>query len=140
MLVFCFGEIDCRCHVHKHISPVKTYQQVIDELTESYVSKIIELTNGIGLSKVFIYNATPTIRVTNGDGDFPFLGTQEERKSYHLYMNKKLREHCNATGLIFFDIYDHVIDSEGYLNVSQSDGSIHVVDPIPAQNFLYNIL
>jgi hypothetical protein len=26
-VIFCFGEIDCRCHIHKHITETTTYQQ-----------------------------------------------------------------------------------------------------------------
>lgn len=27
-IVFCFGEIDCRCHIRKHITSENSYQQL----------------------------------------------------------------------------------------------------------------
>ena len=39
-VVFSFGEIDCRCHINKHITQEKTYQMIIDDLVDSYVKAI----------------------------------------------------------------------------------------------------
>ena len=39
-IIFCFGEIDCRCHVHKNILPEKSYQQIIDEIVNDYIHAI----------------------------------------------------------------------------------------------------
>ena len=33
IVIFCFGEIDCRNHVHKHISKNKSYKNIIDDLS-----------------------------------------------------------------------------------------------------------
>jgi hypothetical protein len=40
IVIFCFGEIDCRNHVHKHASKKKTYKDVIDELVINYFDSI----------------------------------------------------------------------------------------------------
>ena len=31
-IVFCFGEIDCRCHIHKHITETTRYQDIINNI------------------------------------------------------------------------------------------------------------
>ena len=31
ILIFSFGEIDCRCHVHKHINENNSYQKIIEQ-------------------------------------------------------------------------------------------------------------
>jgi len=62
------------------------------------------------------------------DSAYPFLGTDEERKKYVLYFNKKLKEKCIEYGFTFFDIYDKYIDNNGYLNKKFSDGHVHIKD------------
>ena len=39
-IIFSLGEIDCRCHIQKHISPNKTYQNIIDEIVNNYFEAI----------------------------------------------------------------------------------------------------
>ena len=39
IICFCFGEIDCRCHVHKYIN--LGYEYVIDELVNNYIKAIV---------------------------------------------------------------------------------------------------
>ncbi len=134
LIIFCMGEIDCRCHVRDK-SKEKDWQQVIREIVFPYLKKIKELTNNF--SEVYVYNVTPTRNVPEHEvGEFPFRGEPEERRDYTLYMNKVIMENCGKFGLKFFDIYSSIVCSEGFLNPSQSDGSIHVIDPLPAQEFL----
>ena len=35
-VIFCFGEIDCRCHIHKHITNDISYTDVIDYIVDTY--------------------------------------------------------------------------------------------------------
>jgi len=39
-VIFCFGEIDCRNHVHKHITRNTNYKNVIDRLVINYFNAI----------------------------------------------------------------------------------------------------
>lgn len=128
--IFCFGEIDCRCHVKKHITEENTYQKIIDNLVFNYLETVklnIEKTG----KKVttYIYNVVPPSKETEVSAvqkEFPFVGTDEERRSYTLYFNQKLKEMCPDYGFKFFDVYDYYATPEGFLNRDLSDTNVHI--------------
>jgi hypothetical protein len=39
-IVFCLGEIDCRCHIHKHITETTRYQDIINNIIDNYFEAI----------------------------------------------------------------------------------------------------
>ena len=39
-IVFCLGEIDCRCHIHKHITETTRYQDIINNIVDNYFEAI----------------------------------------------------------------------------------------------------
>ena len=41
-VLFSFGEVDCRNHIGKHVSEIKSYQNIIDDLVENYL-KVIDM-------------------------------------------------------------------------------------------------
>lgn len=142
MVVFSFGEIDCRCHVHKHITEYNQYQQIINNIIDNYFETIAETTRKYKNLRICVYNIVPTVNKANCDenAELPFLGTDEQRKTYVLYFNQRLREMCTMYNFIFFDIYDKYTDSNGYLNKDLSDGAIHIQDPTYIKEFLLQIL
>jgi hypothetical protein len=129
-IIFCFGEIDCRCHIHKFVNDTNTYQSIIDTIVDNYLETIkLNISNlDISLKHICIYNIVPPPQRYNTWQDiyFPFLGTDEERKNYVLYFNQKLREKCIENNYIFFDIYDHYSDNNGYLMKCLSDGQVNI--------------
>lgn len=142
IVIFSFGEIDCRCHIHKHISSTATYQMIIDEIVDNYLKAIQQ--NIAQFSKIYtcVYNIVPPIqkgRVQEYPA-YPFLGTDEERKQYILYFNEQLKKKCPEYNFIFFDIYDKYTDSKGFLDKLKSDGAVHIRDPIYLEEFLEKIL
>ena len=139
-IIFCLGEIDCRCHIHKHITESLTYQTIINNIVEHY-AEAIELNvliSQIKLKNVCIYNVVPPIQKYNTweNPDYPYLGTDEERKQYVLYFNKKLKEKCIEKGYIYFDIYHHYIDEHGFLRKELSDGNVHIDNSMYTSNFI----
>ena len=64
------------------------------------------------------------------------MGTDEERKSYVLYFNEKIREKCIEKGYIFFDIYDKYTDENGFLRKELSDGNVHIRDGTYISKFI----
>jgi hypothetical protein len=98
-VVFCFGEIDCRCHIYKHVTNTITYQDIINDIIDNYFDAI-ELNiyiSQIKLKNVCVYNVVPPVEKynTGGNPEYPYLGTDEERKQYVLYFNEKVKETDN---------------------------------------------
>ena len=139
-IIFSSGEIDCRCHVHKHITQSKTYQDVIDDIVNNYI-EAIELNisvSKINFKNVSVYNVVPPIQRWNTweNPEFPYLGTDEERKQYVLYFNKELKEICIEKKYIFFDIYNNYTDENGFLRKDLSDGNVHIANEIYINKFI----
>lgn len=139
-IVFCFGEIDCRCHIHKHIKDTITYQDIINDIIDNYF-EAIELNVSISqikIKNICVYNVVPPVQKynTSENPDFPYLGTDEERKQYVLYFNKKIKEKCIEKKYIFFDIYDKYIDENGFLSKALSDGNVHISNGVHIRNFI----
>lgn len=93
---FCFGEIDCRNHVHKHITKEKTYQIIIDEIIDNYFNAISINIKQYSKLNVCVYNVVPPGRKKNlgPNHNYPYLGTDDERKQYYLYFNNQLKKKC----------------------------------------------
>lgn len=143
-VVFCLGEIDCRCHVHKHITDTTTYQDIINNIVDNYF-EAIELNISISkikLKHICVYNVVPPIHKYNTIEcpEYPYLGTDEERKQYVLYFNQKLKEKCTEKGYIFFDIYNNYIDDNGFLRKDLSDDIVHIKNGIYISNFIKETL
>jgi len=139
-IVFCVGEIDCRCHIHKHITDTTTYQNIIDNIVDNYF-EAIELNISISqikLKNVCVYNIVPPVQKYNAPENpgFPYLGSDEERKDYTLYFNKKLKEKCIEKQYIFFDVYNNYTDENGFLRKELSDGITHISNGIYISNFI----
>ena len=137
-VVFCFGEIDCRCHVHKHITAEKSYQSIIDELVTNYFKAIQQHCQHHQNVTVCIYSVPPTIEklVTDENSAFPFLGTDAERQAYVKYFNEKIAEKCQEYQYIFFDVFQQYVDEKGFLNRAYSDASVHIQNGCFLQEFI----
>ena len=142
IVIFCFGEVDCRCHIHKHITESNDYKQIIDNIVNNYFTQIQNAVNTFDNLKTVIYNVVPPIQKynTHENPDFPYLGTDNERKAYVLYFNEKLQQKCIEYNFLFFDIYNNYIDSNGFLNKSLSDGNVHIRDGMYLKYFIENNL
>lgn len=139
-IVFCLGEIDCRCHIHKHITDTITYQDIINNIVDNYFAAI-ELNVSISqikLKNVCVYNIVPPIQKYNTieNPEYPYLGTDEERKQYVLYFNEKIKEKCTEKEYIFFDVYNNYIDENGFLRKELSDGNVHIGNGIHISHFI----
>jgi hypothetical protein len=141
-VIFCFGEIDCRCHIHKHITEDTDYKQIIDIIVNNYFKQIQTAVNTFNNINTVIYNVVPpTERHNTAENPlYPYLGTDDERKSYVLYFNEKLKQKCIEYNFLFFDIYNNYIDSNGFLDKSLSDGNVHIRNEVYLKQFIENNL
>ena len=127
---FCFGETDCRCHVFRHLSSTRDYKNLIDEIVTVYMDAIHKNVSQFQNIKTLVYNVVPARYIeTDSSHPFPYLGTDEQRKTYYQYFNQKLKEKCDENGYIFIDVYDKYTDQDGFLNKEYSDGNCHITDP-----------
>jgi hypothetical protein len=93
IIVYCFGEIDCRCHVQKHVNKDVSYIDIINRLSIAYVDAIEYMHNNYMPrgARTAIYSIVPPIRKLDGEDshEFPFLGSDRERLQYYRYMNER---------------------------------------------------
>jgi len=126
VLIFSYGEIDCRVQVHKYVNDVKSYKDIIKTIVNNYFSAVKRELNNLNSKpkKLCIFNIPPPTKKSDLDnaGHVSCLGSDEERKLYYNYFNKLLKEGCLSNGFTFFDIYDKVVDNEGFLDRKYSDG------------------
>lgn len=139
-IIFCFGEIDCRNHVHKYVSKERTYKDVIDELVIDYINIIVAQQKLHKNITYGAYNIVPPFKYSEDDfqnnPDLPAKGSNTERQSYVIYMNSKLKELCEINNLLFFDIYKESCDEDGFLQKRKSDGNVHIKHREDAINFI----
>lgn len=142
VVVFCFGEIDCRCHVHKHITPDMTYMHVVENIVDLYINAVCEIIDQskIKPKRTCVYNVVPPvnpgIKTKCLNRDFPFIGSDHERKQYITYFNSLLKQKCKKHDFIFIDIYSDYADSQGFLNIKLSDRSVHIGNPCHLKKFI----
>ena len=58
LVCFCFGEIDCRCHIHKYIPE---WEKSIDNVVNNYFINIKKNVEKYKNLVVFVYNVVPPL-------------------------------------------------------------------------------
>ena len=138
-VIFCFGEIDCRCHIHKHITADRGYESIIDELVTNYLEaiKINIITSGLKLYKIGVFNVVPPNNGGTKNHDWSGVTyPEEQRKRFVEYFNQQLKLKCEEYGYWFVDIYDKYTDDKGWLDTNLSDGHMHIRAMWPLVEYL----
>lgn len=141
-VVFCFGEIDCRFHIGKHISEKLSYKAIIDEIIVKYFEAINLNVNQIeGNIMVGIYNVPPvespkTSYIIDPNEPKRPAGSDDDRKKFVKYFNEQLKNKCKEVNYLFVDVWEKYMDEDGFLNVKYSCGRQHMSDPIFLIQFL----
>lgn len=133
IICFCYGEIDCRCHVHKH----PPWEKTVEDLVKNYLDAIDKNVKDRNFADVWIFNVVPPPRRDHRvchDKSFPFLGTDLERLRYVTRMNNLLGE----SKYRFVDVYDHYCDEDGFMIHNKSDGHVHIKETRPLKVWIEN--
>lgn len=143
IVCFCFGEIDCRSHLCKPHNFVD-YKGFIDDIVKNYMIAIKLNAKQYTSIKILIYNIVPPYQIQSEDAyqdkEFPFIGSNEDRKTVALYMNNKLKEECNNYGYVFFDIYEKYCDINGFMNKDLCTDKVHIKNGVYIKEFLNNLI
>ena len=139
IVVFCFGEIDARFHVHKYKE--NGTENVIKSLVKNYFKAIELNVKNLSGVKICIYFIPPALKEgeigeDGRDPDYPYLGTDEERRQYVSSFNEKLSYGCKNRGYIFIDLHSEYCDQNGFLRRDMSDEGPHIKDISPLTKFI----
>jgi hypothetical protein len=143
-VIFCLGEIDCRCHIHKYVTETNTHEEVIEQLCHNYFKQIkFQISQLDSCVCVAIYNIVPPFKTSNAaplHTAYPLAGNSEQRKKYALYFNKILKKKCEYYNYYFFDIYNKYADEYMFLKSDLSDGYVHITVCAHIINCLLNFI
>ena len=141
VVIFCFGEIDIRCHLFNYANTLEQIQQKIDELVLNYMEAILVNVKNIKI-KTCVHFVPPTVKkeTVKEDPEYPFVGSDIARRIAVRYMNHRLKVSCKENGFIFVNGQECYEDEEGYLNPNMSDGSVHIKETLPLMDFIYGEL
>jgi hypothetical protein len=118
-VLFSFGEIDCRCHIHKHVTSEKTYQSIIENMVQVY----LDLLSGYTCKNIYILDITPCLveypfkmyfdqSPSERSQDYHHQGNLEQRNTYKKYMSNLLEEECSLRGYSFLSTFEYALDNK----------------------------
>jgi len=133
ILCFAYGEVDCRCHIHRQINLGRNEDLIIDELVQHYFNT---LKNNIhNHKKIIVVGIIPPTKQADYESihgpilhEFPFVGTDDERVRYTSKANTIIKELCYSNGYIYFNPYEYYTRDDGTLKFELSDNIVHIGD------------
>ena len=131
--MFCFGEIDVRCHIHTQIhEKQRDEDEVIETLVDNYFQKIRSVHFPIAIMSV-----VPPVKIEGNEdkiyytqkSPYPFIGPDDDRKRYTKKINEKLMLLTATHGIPYLDVYSAYVNSEGFLQMEFADKDlIHILN------------
>ena len=115
-----FGEIDSRSHLHrfKH----KGLYKEMRRLVLAYEKLILENLELVPNVHIWIGGLVPTTEYCK----FSPMGKSYERLLYSRLLNEEIHRMAIRNGFFYIDNYEDYADENGFLNMSISDGSVHI--------------
>ena len=126
IVMLSFGEIDCRIHIyyqHKKSDERYSISDLIDRTISNYGEVMAQLKErGVNFC---VYCVSPAAKVGN-EYKYPFYGTPEVRSQINRTFNEKLKAFCQKNDYRFIDIYDKVVDENGFMLKEYAGDEIHL--------------
>lgn len=142
--VFCFGEIDIRCSVHKQIHNKGRHEdEVLMSLVNGYLTKINTIHHDIAVMSV-----VPPCYYDNRKGEvdsdpaslvYQIMGSDADRSRWTQKLNDFMEGQCVLKGIPYLDIYGLYKDEKGMLPIDISDGNVHIMNRGKVEVFLKSI-
>lgn len=129
LLGFIFGEIDIRVHIaQQRDRSGRSPQGILDDLVRAYINTLQQMQLLYPLSKLIVFSVVPPAGIDHPSFDhfYPRNGTDEERVSWTIGLNNRLREQAGIYNWGFVDQYTPFIDDRGLLDINISDDGVHV--------------
>jgi len=125
-LCFVFGEVDCRCHIKRQKDAGRDEDEIVRELVNGYFNTILQ--SIITFKKIVIVGVIPPARYKDfpHDGEWPVLGTDEERVRFTSKVNGLIEQISNQNNLIYFNPYDYYTREDGTFKYEFSDDILHL--------------
>lgn len=126
-----YGEVDCRCHIHRQRLAGRDEDEIICQLVQDYLNTVHDVIR-TGCAIIVIAIIPPTrqqdYETINGPitHEFPFVGSNEDRVRYTRKMNALLESKCQELGLFFINPYSSYTRDDGTLRYEDSDQLVHL--------------
>ncbi len=147
IIIYQFGEVDCRCHIGKQLLLNRNLEEVINELVINYIDSIKINMDGYNNLKIIICNVPPTMNQQYFENiygpithEFPFIGTNLERANYTIKVNEMLKNKCEENNFIFLDYYNFYKNENGTIKTELTDNICHIVENNYILEKLYSII
>jgi hypothetical protein len=124
--IFCFGEIDIRCHLAPRVAQGDRL-----EFVGAYVARLQELVTDLRVPfGVCLFPQPPATRAFYHDS-FPVKGSNEERLATHGVVRKRLLEEVAAAStprIVPLDATDELADGDGWFRSELHFDGVHAND------------
>jgi hypothetical protein len=144
--IFCFGEIDARCHVGKQINELgrKEDEVLLDLVTRYFDTLKKNFVEGVSQNKTLHFFVMSILPPPYNDvfasKTYPFVGSELERRSWVIKLNGLMKRECEKNNFGYFDVHSLYKDNNEMLVRDLSDGYVHIRDRKLVKMYLDHLL
>jgi tetratricopeptide (TPR) repeat protein/cellulose synthase/poly-beta-1,6-N-acetylglucosamine synthase-like glycosyltransferase/serine acetyltransferase len=125
MIMFVFGEIDCRAHLLKEAELQKrALKDVVMECVDRYF-ELFKMAGQYGIP-LLAWNSPASSREDIDCGEYSTYGSCKQRNEVTELFNRHLKHRCEENGVIFLSVFDKLIDKDGITNTACYLDAIHL--------------